>query len=58
MSNDKAPQINPGKAGPKGALAEPTAKSKRKRGQQGNFQPNFVKLTKAERKRTRLDGSN
>lgn len=50
---------NPGTAGPKGALELPTA-TNRKRGRQEdrNEQRNFVQLTKAERKRTRLDGSN
>lgn len=50
---------NPGKAGPKGALALPAARN-RKRGRDvdRNEQRNFVTLSKAERKRTRLDGAN
>lgn len=51
--------LNPGKAGPKGALALPTAiHKKRGRNEDKNEQRNFVTLTERERKRTRLDGSN
>ncbi|HEY0681373.1 MAG TPA: hypothetical protein VGD45_03490 [Steroidobacter sp.] len=49
---------NPGKAGPKGALGLPTARKKRGRNEDKNEQRNFVQLSKAERKRTRRDGSN
>lgn len=50
---------NPGKAGPKGALALPTARN-RKRGRDvdRNEQRNFVTLSKAERKKSRREGTN
>jgi hypothetical protein len=61
MSESRATKSdgNPGMARPKGALALPTATNK-KRGRQEdkNAQRNFVQLSKAERKRTRLDGTN
>jgi len=51
--------LNPGKAGPKGALGLPAARHKKHgRIQDKNEQRNFVQLTKAERKRTHLDGDN
>jgi hypothetical protein len=51
--------LNPGKAGPKGALELPGAtRKKRGRNEDKNEQRNFVTLTERERKRTRLDGSN
>lgn len=51
--------VNPGKAGPKGALGLPTAQNK-KRGRQEdkNEQRNFVTLSKKERKSSRRDGTN
>jgi hypothetical protein len=51
--------VNPGKAGPKGALGLPTATNKKRgRNEDKNAQRNFVTLTDKERKRTRRDGSN
>ena len=51
--------LNPGKAGPKGALELPTATNKKRgRNEDKNEQRNFVTLSEKERKRTRLNGSN
>ena len=59
MTDRKATGLNPGKAGPKGALEEPTATSKRDgRDEDSNVQRSYVKLTERERKRTRLEGTN
>jgi hypothetical protein len=53
------PGGNPGKAGPKGALALPGARNKKGvRQQDKNEQRNFVTLSKTERKKSRRDGSN
>ena len=50
---------NPGKAGPKGALALPGARNrKRGRNEDKNEQRNFVTLSEAERKRSHRDGTN
>lgn len=50
---------NPGKAGPKGALGLPAARNKKTgRDVDRNEQRNFVTLSKAERKKSRRDGSN
>ncbi len=50
--------LNPGKAGPKGALGLPGARRKEGRQEDKNSQRNFVQLTKAERKRSHRDGNN
>jgi hypothetical protein len=51
--------INPGKAGPKGALGLPTARNKKRgRDSDRNEQRNFVTLTEKERERTRREGNN
>lgn len=50
---------NPGKAGPKGALDLPGARNKKGgRDVDRNEQRSFVTLSKAERKKSRRDGSN
>ena len=52
-------QINPGKAGPKGALAEAPEKNKKPgRAEDRNVQASFVKLSKKARKKSHRDGSN
>lgn len=53
------PGGNPGKAGPKGALALPGARKNKGGPQQDkNEQRNFVTLSKTERNKSRRDGSN
>jgi hypothetical protein len=61
MSNTRTSStgLNPGKAGPKGALELPTATNKKRgRNEDKNEQRNFVTLSEKERKRTRRDGDN
>lgn len=49
---------NPGKAGPKGALALPGARKRKGRDVDKNEQRNFVTLSKSERKKSHRDGTN
>lgn len=58
-SNSTDTGLNPGKAGPKGALGLPTATNKKRgRNEDKNEQRNFVTLSDKERKRTHREGSN
>jgi len=56
--DEQATGINPGKAGPKGALDNPQAQPPKGRNEDKNEQRNFVQLTDEERKRTRLEDDN
>jgi hypothetical protein len=59
LSRKRSTGLNPGKAGPKGALGLPAATKKRpSRDEDQNVQRSFVKLTQRERRRTRRDGNN